>query len=83
MVKCNPGRLHGTGKASVHLEDRGYAENRWTLKTEIFCANPLHESQLLTCLGGRLLNSLNRDMFKPFRFHRRLLGWCSGHVLQD
>ena len=29
------------------------------------------------------LNSLNRDMFKPFRSHRRLLGWSSGRLRED
>ena len=29
------------------------------------------------------LNSLNRDMFKPFRFHSGLLGRVFGFVLED
>ena len=29
------------------------------------------------------LNNLNRDMSKPFRSHRRLLGWSSGRVRED
>ena len=30
-----------------------------------------------------LLNSLNRDMFKPFRSHSGLLGWVKACVLED
>ena len=30
-----------------------------------------------------LLNNLSRTMFKPFRFHRLLLGCCFGRVLED
>ena len=49
------------------------------------CPGGLANSANSPCpsLAKMLLNSLNRDMFKPFRSHRGLLGLCSCRVLED
>ena len=35
---------------------------------------------ILFCMGAGIFLNLNRDMFKPFRSHRDLLGRSSGRV---